>query len=174
VEDDLATARRNWEVHNPTEVAASLCGELRQAHERLFAEMANMDVLTQAPGPDWVQFCAARWRISEASLARRTLAARIIDYLLARVGAEDVVELKRHKAADQQLLRASAAHVSAWPLKGIQSDWRGYCKASRQVRAQMSAFLRSEQRILFPMLGDSGPAGSQPRAAFDERSRLGR
>ena len=166
----LATAGSSFAIHQSSAALGSLLDDLRDAHARLFAEIANMDALTDLPTADWHQFCAARWRISEASLARRSLAARIIDYLLTRVGAEQVASLKVLKAEDQAMLRTSAQHVSAWSLRAIQDDWRGYCRASRKLRAEMTAFLLAEQRVLFSILGTHAPdSGAAAAIRRDER-----
>jgi len=171
----VATARTSFEVE-PAPLFASMLEDLHQAHRRLFGEMANMDALTQQPNVEWPSLCAARWRISEASLARRSLAARITDHLLLRADGADAAALKSLQAADQSMLRTSARHVSAWPIGAIQGDWRGYCRASRELRAQMEEFLRTEQRVLLPILQRA--SASRPlrdvRALADPRIALRR
>lgn len=158
----MAIARRNLEVHRTAPSDRPLLHDLEEAHERLFSEIANMDELTLRTDPDWSTFFRARWRISEASLTRRTLAARAIDNLLTRARGDEVGLLKSLKASDQEMLRLSARHVQEWPLSAIQKDWAGYCVASRVIRKHMIAFLNSEQQALFPMLKGTGSSDSMP------------
>jgi hypothetical protein len=131
--------------------------DLEEAHDRLSAEMTKMEALTSRPEIDWPTFCTARWRVSGASLARRTLASRIIKTLQSRARVDEYSELKLLNGLDQRMLRISAQHVRDWPLHSIQGNWSGYCDASRDVRLEMANFLASERRILFPILGANLP-----------------
>jgi hypothetical protein len=172
----LEAAENKSEPFNLRSDHAGLLRNLQEAHERLISEIANLGELTRHPEVDWPTFCAARWRVSEASLVRRTLVARITDYLLPIVGEDDRAALKGLTAADQTMLRFSAEHVRLWPLKAIQNDWSGYCTHSRLIRSRMTDSLKAEQRVLIPMLKAGSPAHlrapHRAGVAQDQRVRL--
>ena len=111
-----------------------------------------MDLLTREPKLDSLRFTAGRWKISQASLRRRTLSARIRDYFRTRGTAAEIRDLIELEKADLTLLRASASHISLWSLNAIRGDWPGYCQHSRQIRHQMDRFITLEQRELYPLL----------------------
>ena len=138
--------------HRSALAASSFLTELRQAHEFLIAAMEVMDRLTRQSNADPSCFANARWRISQASLARRTLWGAIFRHLLPRANLKDVVELERLATADREMLRYSANHISTWVPGRIDADWEGYCEASRAIRWRMKACLGAERRILYPLL----------------------
>lgn len=142
-----------WRTGNAT--SAHLLLELRNAHQNLLAAMAAMDNLTREPQTDRARYAKARWRISQASLARRTLWGTIFRHLMPRVSSEEVVHLEHLRTADQQMLRHSANHIAIWILARIEADWKGYCEASIAIRWRMKCCLDAEQRILYPMLESS-------------------
>lgn len=130
----------------------TLLVQLKEAHEQLFREIANLDALTRGSQPEDSQFARARWQISQASLRRRTLAARIDDFLSARVGGQDLIQLRTLKGSDQQLLRQSAQHVATWTMHRTRQDWASYCNASCELQIRMKAHLLVERRMLEPLL----------------------
>ena len=130
----------------------SLLGELREAHEVLIAAMNVMDRLTRQSEADPSCFANARWRISQASLARRTLWSVIFRHLLPQANPKEVVELERLATADREMLRHSANHIFMWLPSKIEVDWKGYCEASLAIRWRMKACLGAERRILYPLL----------------------
>ena len=136
--------------------ASSLLVELREAHEVLIAAMNEMDRLTRQSEADPSCFANARWRISQASLARRTLWGVIFRHLLPRANPDEVVGLERLATADPEMLRHSANHISMWVLSKIEADWKGYCEASMAIRWRMKACLGAERRILYPLLERNG------------------
>ncbi len=170
----MAVAEPRCDIHQPWTVSAALLRNLEEAHERLFSEIASMDALTQKADVDWPIFCATRWRISEASLVRRTLAARIVDHLAAQLRDSEQTLLRSLKAADQEMLRISAEHVRLWSLKAIQDNWTGYCRDSRVIRSRMTAYLKSEQQVLFPMLRRAylGSSQSSDRLTSPDDNRI--
>ena len=140
-------------------VKRSLLGQLRAAHRALAAQIASMEAMTAAAGFEPVRCMAERWKISQASLARRLLAGRICDYLLARRGPPETQSLLALRDSDRELLRRSASHVARWSPQAISVDWRGYCAASRDIRARMQEQMAREQRVLFPLLAGAAEAG---------------
>ncbi len=145
-------ATRPIYVPESAQVAQSLLAELKGAHRALLSEMANMESVTSKADMDQMRCVAARWKISQASLSRRTLAARICDYFLVRSPPAETAALRALRDDDQALLRRSASYVAAWSNSGIAADWAGYCAASRDIRVAMHDQIGREQRVLFPLL----------------------
>ena len=132
--------------------SSSLLTEFRQAHEVLIAAMEGMGRLTRQSNADPSCFANAKWRISQASLARRTLWGAIFRHLLPRANLKDVVELERLSTADWEMLCYFANHISTWVSGRIEADWEGYCEASRAIRWRMKARLGAERRMLHPLI----------------------
>lgn len=145
-------AYRRPHVPEPARVAGTFLAGLESAHRALLAEMASIDQLTREPALDSLRLTAARWKISQASLRRLTLSARIREYFRARGTADEIRKLMELEIADRALLRASADHIRIWSAQTIGDDWPGYCQASRQIREQMQQFIALEQRQLYPLL----------------------
>ena len=141
-----------FEDSSPGAGVAALLEALRQTHRQLLAEMANMEDLTREKAPDRRRYSQVRWRLSQASLARRTLSARICAGLGAMVEQKDRQTLKEIRTADCELARNSAAHIHRWSADRIEADWLGYCQASREMRWKMEAHLDMERRFLLPLL----------------------
>lgn len=132
--------------------SAVLLEQLSGAHDQLIVEMENIERITHGPQPEPGELTAGRWRISQASLRRRTLAASIRDFLANRLDGADLESVKKVQLADQDMMRLSARHVGAWPIKAISKDWRGYCDASDFIRAHMRTQILLERQLLFPLL----------------------
>lgn len=134
-----------------------LLEELHFAHDALIRAMAALDELTRGPLPTKDCIVEARWNISRASLARRTLWNKIFNHLSRRKCDSTARDLSRLKENDMALLRASSAHVSRWGIDAVMLDWGGYCLASLDIRKKMKAALGAEKRVLYPMLqADNG------------------
>ena len=132
--------------------AGELLGALRDAHAGLRVEIANMDLITQGRTSDSLAYANARWKISQASLKRRQLAAEARHLLLAAGTDADKAVLKTLEEAEQHMMRRSREHIGSWTIARIDRDWDGYCSASRMIRWHMSAHLLVERRTLFPLL----------------------
>jgi hypothetical protein len=130
----------------------ALLASLRTSHEVLVTEMENMESLTREATPEDSRLPGMRWRLSQASLARRTLSARICDHIQPVVEALELAEIKQLQVADRAWARESAAHIAHWSARSIQQDWEDYCRASRRIRWKMRGHLKMEQRLLFPIL----------------------
>lgn len=148
-----AAAQRIY-VPECVQVASSLLNQLRGTHRALIGEICQMEALTAEPKFDPARCMARRWKISQAGLARHTLSARICDYLAERCEPQDVELVQEVRNADRELLRCSAGHVSTWRAQTIGADWRGYCQASREIRARLFEQVKLEQRLLYPLLED--------------------
>jgi hypothetical protein len=57
--------------------------------------------------------------------------------------------LKRHSADNAT---ASTEHVRRWSLPQVEQEWTAYREASRRLRTRMNQAIRSEQRLLFPLM----------------------
>lgn len=114
--------------------------------------MAVVENLTDKGQADRSSYTNARWKISQCSLARRTLWMKIFRHLLPRVSAKATADLALLQIADQELQRDSSSHVATWHLARIETDWEGYRDASRTIRSRMAACIEAEKRILYPLL----------------------
>lgn len=126
--------------------------QLGSAHDQLIVEMENLDRMTLGPLPELSEITKGRWRISQASLRRRSLASRAFHFLATRVDGMDLVRVKNVQIADQEMMRRSATHVGNWTTRTICEDWDGYCKASRDIRMHMKAQVLLERQSLYPLL----------------------
>ena len=150
----MASAAQFRIDQNPAGLPASgaLLLKLQEANRKLLEEIANIEAMTNGPMPDDGVIANARWRISQASLRRRNVAASIHDYLSTRLEGPEFRSLRTLRLEDQFLLRRSAEHVSAWTSPSIAKDWAGYGKASRDIRRHMSAYMRAERSFIYPLL----------------------
>jgi hypothetical protein len=126
--------------------------QLAGAHDQLIVEVDNLERITLGPQPDHAEITTSRWRVSQASLRRRSLASRVFDVLAQRLDGNDLVRLREVQSADQDLMRRSAAHVGNWTMQSICRDWTGYCHASRDIRMHMKSHILLEKQSLYPML----------------------
>jgi hypothetical protein len=125
---------------------------LSGAHDQLVVEMENLERLTAGPRTDNGTISTGRWRISQASLRRRTLAFRIFDFLGERLDGDELAQLRSVQSADHDMMRHSARHVGNWTIRTIGEDWQAYCQASRDIRAQMKSHIEFERATLYPLL----------------------
>lgn len=135
---------------SPEQLTAVLLRELRDAHAKLLEAMADLDTLTRGPVPPRDRVIDARWSISRASLARRTLWHSIHRHLAVRASEQETKELQRLYESDMTLLRSSSEHVAKWSITAVLQDWEDYCVASNAIRWKMKAAIGSEQRVLYP------------------------
>ncbi|HUE78885.1 MAG TPA: hypothetical protein VMN38_04570 [Sphingomicrobium sp.] len=163
---------------DPADAAAALLAQLRDAHASLALAMRVLEELTCGSLADRERYAAARWRISQASLSRRTLWGKIYRHLIAGVGLQDAAVLNDLQADEMRMLHCSAAHVGRWTMAAIDQDWPGYCRASEVVRGQLSARTDNERRLLYPMLerlsrargnGPPRPAANVPTHSWADR-----
>lgn len=126
--------------------------QLKEAHRDLLNAIHQLAVLTAGPVPDKAELTDIRWRVSQASLARRLLWGRILALLARRVDPSAERDLRRLQDVDARLIRASAAHVGKWTANTIIEDWPGYCQASKLMRRKMIDAMAEEKRLLYPIL----------------------
>jgi hypothetical protein len=125
---------------------------LSGAHDQLVVEMENLERLTAGPRIEDGTISTGRWRISQASLRRRTLAFRIFDFLGERLDGDELIQLRTVQSADHDMMRLSARHVGNWTIRTIGEDWQAYCRASRDIRAHMKSHIEFERATLYPLL----------------------
>ena len=131
---------------------STLLVQLRGAHDALLQEMANLEQVTRGPLPELARFAASRWRLSQASLRRRSLSARVVQQLAGRVEGPERENLAAFQQADRGMMQRSAEHVRNWTNEAIVQKWASYCEASRLIRQHMDAHVSLERQLLYPML----------------------
>lgn len=144
--------RQSYNMSQYRSQSWTLLVQLSGAHDQLIAEMENLERLTAGPRVDNDTISTGRWRISQASLRRRTLASRIFDFLGERLDGDELVRLRNVQSADQDMMRRSARHVGNWTIRTIGEDWQAYCRASRDIRAHMKSHVEFERATLYPLL----------------------
>lgn len=132
--------------------SAALLATLREAHGTLLAAMEVMDQVTRRPLPDRIQFTAGRWRISHASMARRSVWEACFRHLLPVVHPRTAQALDELNREDFELMHLSAAHIARWSADSVEQEWPTYCHASRAIRGQMAVRIAAEKRLLYPLL----------------------
>jgi len=146
-----AAAARPY-VPESAHVARTLLSELRAAHRELIAQMQALDAWSDSTAPDRTVLTTVRWKLGQASLSRRLIAARICEYFMARCDGAGRTALSALQAADRELLGHSAAHLGKWTADTIGGDWQGYCHDGREIRRKVHTQITREQKLLYPML----------------------
>lgn len=134
-----------------TTAAVLLCA-LESAHKRLTDCICQMETATSAREPDLAALTHARYRISQASYAKRQLATKACAHLLQHVGKREAGIVQSLQRDNAEYLRRSTEHVRRWPPAALEQDWPGYRAASREIRTRLKEVMRTEQRLLVPML----------------------
>jgi hypothetical protein len=142
---------QNDEVSKCPSQSSALLVQLSSAHEQLLGEMDNLDRLTLGSQCELQMLATGRWRIGQASLKRRSIAAKVFDFLAEQEPGE-LAGLKIVQSADQEALRRSAHHIGNWTMQAIARDWDGYCRASRDIRTHMKRHVSQEQQSFYPLL----------------------
>jgi hypothetical protein len=132
--------------------STALLTELRAAHCEVLECIAEMERITNGSMPDVTRYTAARFRISKASLERRSLWQGARRHLESKATPTDCKQLERLAAIDLELGSHSADHVRRWTRDAIEGDWAGYREASRKIRHRMRDCIEAEKRILYPLL----------------------
>ena len=146
-------------------VFSAMLAELREAHAALVVALAEMERVTHDPAADRLRYSRARWRLSNASLARRALWQRIHHSLAGCALGADARTIAELQETDLALLRASADHIREWITPTVEAKLEQYCAASRDIRRKMKAGISAEQRLLYPLLERAGRAVRSARAA---------
>jgi hypothetical protein len=129
-----------------------LLTRLRAAHCEVLKCIAELERVAGEPGPDVSRYTAARFRISRASLERRSLWQRARRHLQSKTTAADAEKIRFLASIDSDLGRCTTDHVERWTVVAIQCDWAGYRDASRLMRERMSECIKAEKQILYPLL----------------------
>ena len=126
--------------------------ELEAAYRSLDRCIAEMDVATAAAQPDMALLATARFKISQASNARRLLVQEASRQLLVDASADRVSAVRALQRETTGYFRASTEHIREWPPAAIVADWPAYQESSRAIRAKMKRGIQAEQQLLFPLL----------------------
>lgn len=126
--------------------------DLKNAHSEVRKCLREMEAITSKSELDRVELTSARFRISKASLSRRTIASICLSALAGcrLESAKTVLESLRR--LDLSMRARSATHVAHWTADRIEADWWGYCRASHELRNEMGKQLITEATMLFPLL----------------------
>lgn len=130
----------------------TLLVQLSGAHDQLIAEMETLDRITLGTEPELAELTAGRWRLSQTSLRRRSLASSAFDFLAGWLEEVELGRLKEVQSSDREMMRRSARHVGNWTIRTISEDWQGYCRASRDIRMHMKSHILLEKQSLYPLL----------------------
>lgn len=130
----------------------TLLVQLSSAHDQLLTEIENLDRTTLGTQPELSEITTGRWKISQASLRRRSTAMRVYDFLADRLEGSDLAVLKMAQTTDQEMMRRSASHVGKWTTQAVCENWKGYCSASREIRMHMKSHILLEKQSLYPLL----------------------
>lgn len=141
--------------------ARGLLGELRLAYAKVDECLAELQQVTAGHGPNMAELATARFRMSQARHAKRQLVNQACELLLSGATAEDSLSVLGIQRANADYFRASTEHVRHWTPRQLQSDWRGFCDASRRMRTNMKHLVALEQKVLLPMLARHLP-GERP------------
>lgn len=146
-----AAARRLYEPES-AHVARTFLAELRQSHRELLAYIQQLESMSFRGEPDRTALTTTRWKLGQASLARRLLATRICDYFEARCEPAQIAVLQSLRSADRDMLRMSASHLGKWTSATIAADWPAYCRDGQAIRRRTHDHIALEQRVLDPLL----------------------
>jgi hypothetical protein len=144
--DPAATANRAW----------ALLADLQKTHARLIASLADLARITGRPSADKVEYAAVRFRVSEASLARRIVCRAVCDHLEPLVSHFDQQSLSRLRTLDAELARLGSQHVNRWTTDRISLEWESYCRASTEMRRALLKQVELERTLLQPLLHKYG------------------
>jgi hypothetical protein len=151
MENPVPSAARLY-VPDSAHVALTFLAQLRAAHRQLLVHVEQLEHACGTIPPDRSTLSTLRWRLGQASLARRLLSGRICDYFASRCGPADAEALQAVRAADRALLAMSGSHLGKWTADTIFADWPGYCRDGRAIRQRTLEHVGLEQRILYPLL----------------------
>jgi hypothetical protein len=130
----------------------ALLAELTAAHAALLERIAELGAITSHAAPARLEYSAARMRLSQASIERRSVLNRALRHLGERADDAAALVLARVREADGELIAHSVAHLAKWTAESISANWAGYCDASREMRDHMARTVRAEAELLKPLL----------------------
>ena len=141
---------------SPSNRSWAILADLQDAHIRLLASIKDLAKITERPCSDKVEYAAVRFRVSEASLARRMTFRAACDYLQPLASPADQQAISRLRSADAELAKHASEHVRQWTTENIDRDWEGYCDATEEMRSALLKQIELERLLLSPMLHKLG------------------
>ena len=150
---DVPSANRSW----------AILADLQTAHVRLLASIKDLAKITVQPQADKVEYSAVRFRVSEASLARRIVFRAACDHLFEIAPPAQQETIRRLRNADAELAQLTSQHVHQWTGTAVDQDWEGYCVCSKEIRSALLKQVELERGLLYPLLHQHG---SNPRRDF--------
>ncbi len=132
--------------------AADMFKGLQQAHAEVRACLRDMEDVTSRSMPDRLEYTRVRYRISRASMSRRTLFSSICAELSRNASVDEAAIIRQVRDADRSLLSKTGSHVIYWTSDAVAADWRGYCAAALHMGREMAVELELEDGLLFPLL----------------------
>jgi hypothetical protein len=134
------------------ESGAALMAELEAAHAALLERIVELGQVTDAPQPSRLEITAARMRLSQSSIERRSILNRALRHLAARGDEAATRAVEKVREADGELIAHSVTHLGKWTAEAVAQDWTGYCAASKSMREHMAETVRAEAETLRPHL----------------------
>lgn len=141
---------------SPAHRALSMLADLQKAHLRLLGAVQTLTKITGRASGDKVEYSTARFRLSEASLARRITFRTACQYLQLAACPADQQTIGRLRRADSELAQQASKHVNRWTMDRVDSDWPAYCLASKEIRRALLQQIQVERAMLYPLLHKHG------------------
>jgi hypothetical protein len=130
----------------------NVLGELQRIHAELLQLIADHETMTREAAPP-ADLAKVRYKLMCASTNRnRYLETSVYVVAIEKAsGANLEGVLKLGTQATAQFLRM-VDYIGKWDMPRIRSNWRDYCAASRELRADMRRRIADEQQVLYPLL----------------------
>ena len=130
----------------------AILADLQKAHTRLLTSIRDLAKITAKPCGDKIEFSAVRFRVSEASLARRIVFRAACDHLLPEASTADQQLISRLRSADSDLALLASEHVNRWTTETVELDWESFCSQSKEMRRALLKQIELERAMLYPLL----------------------
>lgn len=142
-------------MSQPSSKPRELLDGLKEAHASVRECLDEMKGITSRNQVNRLELTNARFRISRASLNRRTIFNAACNEIARDGAAHEKTVIRDLRQFDLEMGSKSAAHVAHWTSERIEFDWSGYCAASQRLRAEMAVHLTTQEALLWPMLSPS-------------------
>lgn len=134
---------------------------LARAHDEVLAALSCKRNAISAPNPDAISISRARWNVSRASRAHRTLINIILGDLMVGAGTVDLAAIDELRRSGIQQTQRSTYHVQRWTADRIMTEWSNFCSDSARIQAEMQLQIRTEQLTIGRMLHHQAFVASQ-------------